>query len=150
MTDPYAPPTSRVSKEELVMGGAATKMPTRYFINVCVLKLGFIYLALSVVVYSFYAYKYTHGYYGTNNHFFAFSGVIPTLLYFGMIGLFLYGIFSWAMAFFTVIWKSRDKLLTRVLILLYLIIAPLIAMPITSEVTSTLLSEHLKEYSPHK
>lgn len=125
----------------------AINCPTSFF-RFCVLKLGLIYILLAVATYSFVNLKLSYGFWWMNGVVFALSDKMAFALFFSMAILFLYGFFSWLMAFRFFVLVSVLNTEFKFYSAGYLIFAPILAAWITSELYQFLLIDPFQGYEP--
>lgn len=118
------------------------------FFKVCVLKLGLTYILLAVVAYTFLNFKLSYGFWWMHSVVFALSDKIAFVLFTLMVILFLYGFYSWLRAFRLFVFANDINTNSKFFSAGYLILAPILAAMITSELYQILLIDPFQGYKP--
>jgi len=118
------------------------------FVKICVLKLGSIYTLLAILLFVFVEYKISQGMWWASGIMFSMSDKFALLILLSSTGVFGYGAYTWLGSINSFVLQSNYTTKARILCLAYLIIAPICAAIITSEIFGVLLTNPFGDFKP--
>ena len=104
------------------------------FFKECVVKLGSIYILLVVLGYIFLEYRSGQGMSWANGFVFATHDKFSLAIFILILITFFYGFYSWIKAFFRFVFMVQISIRIKMIRVFYLVIAPIIARLIVSEI----------------
>ena len=106
------------------------------FFEECVIKLGSIYILLVILSFIFLEYRSSQGMSWANGFVFATHDKISFAIFSLILVVLSYGFYSWIKAFFRFVFMIQISIRMKIIRLLYLVTAPIIARLIVSEIFS--------------
>jgi len=105
-----------------------------FFFRECVIKLGLIYISLVVMCFIYLEYRSNQGMGWMNGFIFASHNKTSLIIFILILITSIYGAYIWLRAFFIVLFRIEILTKNKIICILYLIIAPIIARLLTTEI----------------
>ena len=104
------------------------------FFKECIIKLGSIYILLVILGFVFLEYRTSLSMSWMNGIIFATHDKVSFLIFSLILVTFAYGFYLWIQAFFKFIFKSQISMHIKIIRVIYLVTAPIIARLAVSEI----------------